>query len=165
MIHPDDVPRFAASGIIAGIQGVFACSDGIWVHERLGGERTQERGYIYRTLIDAGAAIMNGTDPPVELIDPIASFHCSVARELPDGTLFLPEQAMTREQALKSYTIDNAYAAFEDDIKGSLTPGKLADITVLSKDIMTIPIDEIPSTEVVYTIVGGEVRYRAGGSE
>ena len=78
---------------------------------------------------------------------------------LPDGSIFNADEAMTREQALRSYTINNAYAAFEEDVKGSLTPGKYADITVLSKDLMTIPDDEIRTTEVVYTIVGGEVKY------
>ena len=76
-----------------------------------------------------------------------------------NGTAFYPEQRMTRREALRSYTINGAYAAFEEDIKGSLTPGKLADITVLSRDITTIPESEILDTEVVYTIVGGEVRY------
>ena len=159
VIHPDDLPRFAKLGVIPGIQGIFACSDGPWVVDRLGEERTRERGYVYRSMIDSGAVVMNGTDPPVEEIDPIASFHCSVTRELPDGTIFLPEQAMTREQALRSYTLNNAYAAFEDDVKGSLKPGKYADITVFSKDLLTIPDDEIRSAEVVYTIIGGEVRF------
>ena len=159
VIHPDDLPRFAKLGVIPGIQGIFACSDGPWVVDRLGEERTRERGYLYRSMIDSGAVVMNGTDPPVEEIDPIASFHCSVTRELPDGTIFLPEQAMTREQALRSYTLNNAFAAFEDDVKGSLTPGKYADITVFSKDLLTIPDDEIRSAEVVYTIIGGEVRF------
>ncbi|MEM8888526.1 MAG: amidohydrolase family protein, partial [Bacteroidota bacterium] len=140
-------------------QGVFACSDGPWVASRLGESRTQERGYLWRTMIDEGIRVMNGTDPPVEDIDPIASFHCSVSRVLGDGSVFAPEQRMTRLQALKSYTLDNAYAAFEEDIKGSLEVGKLADITVLSKDIMTIPMEEIPDTEVIYTIVGGTVKY------
>ncbi len=159
VIHPDDLPRFAKLGVIPGIQGIFACSDGPWVVDRLGQERTRERGYLYRSMIDSGAVVMNGTDPPVEEIDPIASFHCSVTRELPDGTIFLPEQAMTREQALRSYTLNNAFAAFEDDVKGSLTPGKYADVTVFSKDLLTIPDDEIRSAEVVYTIIGGEVRF------
>jgi predicted amidohydrolase YtcJ len=159
VVHPDDLPRFAKLGVIPGIQGIFACSDGPWVRDRLGEERTKERGYIYRSMIDSGAVVMNGTDPPVEEIDPLASFHCSVARELPDGTIFLPEQAMTREQALRSYTLQNAYAAFEEDVKGSLTPGKYADITVFSKDLLTIPAEEIRSAEVVYTIIGGEVKY------
>ncbi len=159
VIHPDDLPRFAALGVIAGIQGVFACSDGPWVVDRLGEERTQERGYIYRSMIESGAMVQNGTDPPVEEISPIASFDCSVTRRLPDGSIFNADEAMTREQALRSYTISNAFAAFEEDVKGSLTPGKYADITVLSKDLMTIPDDEIRGTEVVYTIIGGEVKY------
>lgn len=159
VIHPDDLPRFAELGVIAGIQGVFACSDGPWVVDRLGEERTKERGYIYRSMIESGAMVQNGTDPPVEEISPIASFDCSVTRRLPDGTIFNADEAMTREQALRSYTINNAFAAFEEDVKGSLTPGKYADITVLSKDLMTIPGDEIRTTEVVYTIIGGEVKY------
>jgi predicted amidohydrolase YtcJ len=160
VIHPDDLPRFVESEIIPSVRGIFACSDGIWVEKRLGPERTQERGYLYRTLFDMGAVVPNGTDPPVELIDPIANFDCTVTRRLPDGTFFMPEQSLTREQALRSYTINNAYAAFEEDVKGSLTPGKYADITVLSKDILTIPDEELPSVEVAYTIIGGKVKYR-----
>jgi len=159
VIHPDDLPRFSELGVIAGIQGVFACSDGPWVGDRLGAERTEERGYIYRSMIESGAVVQNGTDPPVEEIDPIASFDCSVTRRLPDGSIFGADQTMTREQALYSYTMANAFAAFEEDDKGSLTPGKLADITVLSKDLMTIPDDAIRTTEIVYTIIGGEVVY------
>ena len=158
--HPDDLPRYASLGVIPGIQGIFACSDGPWVVDRLGIERTRERGYIFRSMAESGALIMNGTDPPVEEISPIASFHCSITRELPDGSIFQPEQRLTREQALRSYTINNAFAAFEEDLKGSLTPGKLADITVLSKDIMNVPEDEIPETEIVYTIIGGKVKYK-----
>ena len=158
--HPDDLPRYAALGVIPGTQGIFACSDGPWVLDRLGEKRTKERGYIFRSMAESGALIMNGTDPPVEEISPIASFHCSITRKLPDGSIFQPEQRLTREQALRSYTINNAYAAFEEDIKGSITPGKLADITVLSKDIMTVPEEEIPGTEIVYTIIGGEVKYK-----
>ncbi|SUZ98595.1 uncharacterized protein METZ01_LOCUS51449 [marine metagenome] len=158
--HPDDLPRYTALGVIPGIQGIFACSDGPWVVDRLGVERTKERGYVFRSMAESGALIMNGTDPPVEEISPIASFHCSVTRELPDGNIFQPEQRLTREQALRSYTINNAFAAFEEDLKGSITPGKLADITVLSKDIMTVPEDEIVEAEIVYTIIGGKVLYK-----
>jgi len=158
--HPDDLPRYVALGVIPGTQGIFACSDGPWVLDRLGAKRTKERGYIFRSMAESGALIMNGTDPPVEEISPIASFHCSITRKLPDGSIFQPEQRLTREQALQSYTINNAYAAFEEDIKGSITPGKLADITVLSRDIMTVPEEEIPGTEIVYTIIGGEVKYK-----
>jgi predicted amidohydrolase YtcJ len=107
----------------------------------------------------SGAIIANGTDAPVEDVSPLASFYASVSRKLKDGTVFFPDQRMSREEALKSYTLNNAYAAFEEKLKGSLETGKLADITVLSRDIMTIPEDEIPSTDVVYTIVGGKVMF------
>ena len=103
--------------------------------------------------------IGNGTDVPVEPINPIASFHASVTRLTNKGTLFYPEHVMTRIEALKSYTINNAYAAFEEATKGSLTPGKLADIVVLSRDILTIPEADIPDTHVIYTIVGGKIQY------
>ena len=158
--HPDDLPRYSELGVIPGIQGIFACSDGPWVVDRLGEKRTKERGYVFRSMAESGAIIMNGTDPPVEEIDPIASFHCSVTRELPDGSIFQPEQRLTRDQALRSYTINNAFAAFEEHLKGSITPDKLADITVLSKDIMSVPEDEILETEIIYTILGGKIVYK-----
>ncbi|MGD9049457.1 MAG: amidohydrolase, partial [Anaerolineae bacterium] len=139
IIHPDDLPRYAQLGVVASVRGVFATSDGPWVVDRLGPERTRERGYPYQTLIQSGAVLVNGTDPPVEDIDPIANFHCTVTRKMADGSVFLPEQRLTRQQALASYTVNNAYAAFEEEIKGSLAPGKLADITVLSQDILSVP--------------------------
>jgi hypothetical protein len=110
--------------------------------------------------MDAGAVICNGTDVPVEPIDPMANFHAAVTRKLKDGTAFFPDQTMTRDEALRSYTINGAYAAFETGLKGSLAPGKLADIAVFSRDILTCPEDDIPGTEVLYTIVGGKVLYR-----
>ena len=100
------------------------------------------------------------TDAPVEDVDPIRCFYASVTRRLADGTTFFPEQRMTRQEALRSYTIDAAYAAFEEDLKGSLTPGKLADVVVLSKDVLTVPKEKIRDAEVLYTIVGGKVLYR-----
>ncbi len=162
VIHPDDIQRTVDLGVIPAVQGIFACSDGPWVQDRLGPERTRERGYIFNTLAEAGLVPTNGTDPPVDEIDPIASFHCSVTRELPDGTLFQPQEVYSRERALYSYTMGNAIAAFEEDIKGSITPGKLADLTVLSRDLLTVPNDELRETEVVMTILGGEIRYRDG---
>jgi len=108
-------------------------------------------------LLDSGAIVTNGTDVPVEDADPLASYYATVTRITKDGSVFFPDQAMTREEALESYTLSNAYAAFEEDVKGSITPGKYADITVLSKDILTIPAEEILETEVVYTIVGGDI--------
>jgi predicted amidohydrolase YtcJ len=162
VIHPDDVDRTVALSVIPAVQGIFACSDGPWVVDRLGPERARERGYIFNTLAEAGLVPTNGTDPPVDEIDPIASFHCSVTRILPDGTTFQPQEVYSRERAIYSYTMGNAIAAFEEDIKGSLTPGKLADITVLSQDLLTVPADEIMNTEIAMTIVGGKVRYRDG---
>jgi len=162
VIHPDDVSRTVELDVIPAVQGIFACSDGPWVEERLGKERTRERGYIFNTLAEAGLVPTNGTDPPVDEISPIGSFHCSVTRELPDGTLFQPQEAYSRDRALYSYTMGNAIAAFEEDIKGSITPGKLADITVLSQNLLSVPDDALLDTDVVMTIVGGEIRYRDG---
>jgi predicted amidohydrolase YtcJ len=159
-LDPADIPRFARLGVIASMQGVHATSDGPWVPKRIGDERARTGAYVWRELIRSGAVVTNGTDTPVEDPDPIASFYASVSRRLPDGSVFYGEQRMTREEALRSYTLNNAYAAFEEDVKGSITPGKLADIVVLSRDIMTVPEEEIPGTQVVYTIVGGRVRYQ-----
>ncbi|MDZ7332020.1 MAG: amidohydrolase [candidate division KSB1 bacterium] len=159
-LHPDDIPRFGQLGIIAAMQGIHCTSDGPWVIKRLGEQRAREGAYVWQTLIQSGAIIANGTDVPVEPIDPIANFYALVTRKMKNGEAFFPEQKMTRLQALRSYTINGAYAAFEENIKGTLAPGKLADITVLSKDILTIPEDEILQTEVTYTIVGGKVRYQ-----
>jgi predicted amidohydrolase YtcJ len=158
-LHPTDIPRFAEIGVIPSMQGIHCTSDALYVLERLGERRAEEGAYVWQKLMATGAIIPNGTDAPVEDVDPIASFYATVSRRLPDGSLFYPDQRMSREEALRSYTINGAYAGFEEDIKGSLTPGKLADVTVLSKDIMTIPEEEIPTTEVVYTIVGGKVVY------
>ena len=106
--------------------------------------------------------VANGTDAPVEDVNPLACFYASVTRKPKNGPAFYPDQRMSREEALRSYTLNNAYAAFEEKLKGSLEPGKLADITVLSRDIMTIPEDQIEATEVVYTIVGGKIAYQRG---
>ena len=159
-LHPDDIPRFVQLGVIASMQGIHCTSDAPYVIKRLGKKRAEEGAYVWQKLMKSGAIICNGTDVPVEFIDPIACFYATVTRKLKDGTVFYADQRMSREEALRSYTLNCAYAAFQEDILGSLTPGKLADITVLSKDIMTVPDDEILNTEVVYTIVGGKVLYK-----
>jgi predicted amidohydrolase YtcJ len=161
-LHPQDIGRFAALGVIPAMQGIHATSDGPWVPRRLGEKRAREGAYVWRSLLDNGAIIANGTDVPVEDISPIASFHASVTRRMADGEVFYGEQRMTREEALRSYTLSNAFAAFEEDVKGSITPGKLADIAVLSKNIMRVPESEIPDALVDYTIVGGRVLYSRG---
>jgi hypothetical protein len=160
-LAPVDIPRFGELGVIAAMQPIHCTSDGPWVVLRLGEERAESGAYVWRSLLDSGAVIASGTDAPVEAVDPITSFHAAVTRQLPDGMFFYPGQAMTREEALRARTLDAAYAVFEEDIKGSLETGKLADVTVLSKDILTVPDDEILDSRVLYTIVGGVVRYTA----
>ena len=159
-LSPSDVPRFAKLGVVASMQGIHCVSDGPWVPARVGAKRAAEGAYRWRDLIDSGAIVCNGTDVPVEDVDPIANFHASVTRVLADGSAFYPRQKMTRIEALRSYTVNAAYAAFEEDILGSLAVGKLADVTVLTRDILTIPDDEIEHAKVAYTIVGGKVVYR-----
>jgi predicted amidohydrolase YtcJ len=161
ILHPNDAVRFSELGVIAAMQGIHAVSDGPWTPDRLGPERTAERAYQFRRLIDTGATVMNGTDAPVEDVNPIPSFHGAVTGMMSTGEVFNEHQLMTREEALRSYTINAAYGAHEEEIKGSLTTGKLADIVVLSHDILSVPDDEILDTRVLMTIVGGEVVYRA----
>jgi len=155
-----DIPRFGRLGVIAAMQGIHCTSDGPWIFKRLGEKRAAEGAYVWRKLMSSGAVISNGTDVPVEPIDPMSCFYATVTRKMKDGAAFFPDQRMTREEALRSYTMNGAYAGFEETLKGSLTPGKLADITVLDRDIMTCPEEEIPTTEVLYTIVGGKILYQ-----
>jgi predicted amidohydrolase YtcJ len=155
-----DIPRFGRMGVIASMQAVHCTSDAPYVLERLGPARAQEGAYVWQKLMKSGATIANGTDAPVEDVDPIPNYYASVSRKLKDGKVFFPDQRMSRMEALKSYTINGAYASFEEENRGSLKPGKYADITVLSKDILEVPEDEIPTAKVVYTIVGGKVLYK-----
>ena len=156
-----DIPRFGHLGVIASMQAIHATSDAPYVFLRLGPNRAEEGAYVWQSLMKTGAVVSNGTDAPVEDIDPIPCLYAAISRKLKDGTVFFPAQRMSRMEALRSYTIQAAYAGFEEPIKGSLVAGKLGDITVLSKDIMTIPEDEIPTARVLYTIVGGKVQYGA----
>ena len=158
-LHPSDIPRFGQLGVIPSMQGIHCTSDGPYVLKRLGEKRAAEGAYMWRDLMRAGAVICNGTDAPVEDVDPLPCLYASITRRMPNKELFYPEQKMTREEALRSYTINAAYAAFQEDILGSLKKGKLADITVLSRDILTIPEEEILQTKVILTIVGGEIMY------
>lgn len=159
-IDPIDVPRFGELGVVASVQAIHGTSDGPWIPTRLGDERAQSTSQPWRDLFNTGALVTNGTDVPVEPIDPIASYYASVSRMMVNGERFHPEHAMTREEALQTYTLNNAIAAFEEDIKGTLTPGKYADIVVLDQDLLTVEEDKIPVTNVDITIVGGQVKYR-----
>jgi len=159
-LHPDDIPRFSDLGVIASMQAMHACSDAPYNYKRLGAERVREGAYLWRTLWEDGAIVGNGTDVPVEKIDPLASLHCTVTRQVPGiDTSFTPDETLSRRRALESYTVNNAYAAFEEDTKGTLAPGMLADVTVLSQNILTGPEDKIREATVDYTIVGGEIAY------
>jgi predicted amidohydrolase YtcJ len=160
-LNAADIPRFGKLGVIASMQGVHCTSDAPYVLARLGPTRAEEGAYVWQKLMHSGALVANGTDAPVEDVSPIASYYSTVSRKLSDGSVFYPDQRMSRLEALKSYTISPAYAAFEEESKGTLKVGKYADLVVLSKDILTVAESEIPSTEVRYTIVGGKVRYRA----
>lgn len=161
-LHPDDIPRFAELNVVPAMQAVHMSSDRPWAINRLGEKRIKEGAYMWQTLLQSGVPIVNGTDVPVEPINPIASFYASVSRKTLKGTPeggYEPEQKMTREQALKSYTLDAAYGAFEEDIKGSIEKGKLADFTIYNQDLMTVPETEILKTEIAMTIFDGKVVY------
>jgi predicted amidohydrolase YtcJ len=163
-IHPLDIPRFGKLKVIASIQGIHMSSDRPWAIDRLGQKRIVESAYVWRDLINNGAILINGSDVPVEPINPIASFYASSTRKtlkgFPDGG-FEPSQKMTRIEALKSYTINAAYGAFEESKKGTIEIGKLADFTVFSQNLITIPDNKILDTKVLYTIVNGKIEYRA----
>jgi predicted amidohydrolase YtcJ len=155
-----DIPRFGQLGVIASMQGIHCTSDAPYVLERLGPQRAEEGAYVWQKLMKSGAVVSNGTDAPVEDVDPIANYYATVTRKTKGGSVFYADQRMSRMEALKSYTLNAAYAAFEDDSRGSLKVGKLADITVLSKDITTIADEDILSSTVTHTIVGGRVLFR-----
>ncbi|MEO7103211.1 MAG: amidohydrolase [Gemmatimonadaceae bacterium] len=161
-LEPSDIPRFGKMGVVASMQGIHACSDAPYVLPRLGMQRAKDGAYVWQSLWKTGAVVTNGTDVPVEAISPIASFHCNVTRDMVGtDSAFFPDQKLSREQALQTYTTNGAYVEFHDKQTGSLKTGKWADITVLSRDIMTVPPDSILGTKVLYTIVGGKVVYSA----
>lgn len=157
----EDIKRFSKLKVIAAMQGVHATSDGPFVRKRLGRERAKRGAYVWRKLLDSGAIICNGTDAPIESLNTIENYFSSVTRIMSDGNPFFPEEKMTRIEALKSYTINGAYAAFHDDILGSLEIGKLADLAVLSGDITTVQDYAIKKIKVDMTMVGGKIIYSA----
>ncbi|HMJ67534.1 MAG TPA: amidohydrolase [Cyclobacteriaceae bacterium] len=162
-LDPADIPRFASLGVIPSMEAIHLSSDRPWAIDRLGEKRIKEGAYMWQTLLKSGAKIVNGTDVPVEPIDPIACFYASVTRKTlagdpPSG--YEPEEKMTREQALRSYTLDAAYGAFQEKEKGSIERGKLADFTIFSQDLMSVEEGEILKTSIEMTIVDGRVVYK-----
>ena len=163
-IDPLDIPRFGKMGVIPSIQGIHMSSDRPWAIDRLGEKRIKDGAYVWRDLINTGAIIINGTDVPVEPINPIASLYASSTRQTLSGSPvggYEPYQKMTRLEALKSYTINAAHGAFEEDIKGTIDIGKYADFTIFSQNIITVPDDQLLNTKIKYTIINGEIEYQA----
>ena len=159
-LSPTDIQRFKSTGAIASMQGVHCTSDAPFVQRRLGLLRSKIGAYAWKALLDQGVKIVNGTDVPVEVLDPIENFYASVTRKrLDNGMEFFVENRMSREQALRSYTIDAAYGAFQDNNKGSLEIGKYGDIVILDKNLLTCDDLEIPRTNITHTIVGGKILY------
>lgn len=162
-MRAEDIPRFAELGVIPAMQAIHMSSDRPWAIDRLGKERIEEGAYMWQALLESGAKIVNGTDAPVEPINPLPSFYASVSRKTLKGTPeggYEPTQKMTRAQALRSYTLDAAYGAFMENLSGSIEAGKVADFTIFDKDIMTIPEDEILNTTVSMTIIDGKIVYQ-----
>ncbi len=155
-LAPDDIERFGKLGIIASMQGVHCTSDAIFVPQRLGNLRSKQGAYVWRSLWDSGAVVSNGTDAPVEDVNPFPSLSAMVSRRLKDGSQFFPEQCLTRMEALQTYTMNAAYAAFEESSKGSLTPGELADFIVLDKSPLECDESEISGIKVLQTFIGGK---------
>jgi predicted amidohydrolase YtcJ len=161
VIALEDIPRFAELGVIPSMQATHATSDMPWAPKRLGPERTRG-AYAWRQLMDTGARIANGSDFPVENNNPLWGIYAAVTRQDHDGRpqeAWQPEERMTRKEALRSFTIDAAYAAFEEDVKGSLEVGKYADFVVFDNDIVKISARELLETSVVMTILDGEIVY------
>jgi predicted amidohydrolase YtcJ len=157
-----DIPRFGKLGVLAAMQGIHCPSDRPWAEKRLGEARVAEGAYVWRKLLATGARILNGTDAPVEDVSPIQNFHATVTRKDASGWPpggFDPDQKLTRAEALRTMTLDAAYGSFAEGEKGSIEVGQLADLVVLSQDILAVPDDALMRTEVLATVVDGRVRY------
>jgi predicted amidohydrolase YtcJ len=157
-----DIPRFGKLGVLAAMQGIHCPSDRPWAPKRLGDARVTEGAYVWRKLLDTGARILNGTDAPVEDVSPIQGFHATVTRQDASGQPpggFDPDQKLTRAEALRTMTLDAAYGSFAEKEKGSIEVGKLADLVVLSQDILAVPDEVLMKTEVLATIVDGKLLY------
>jgi predicted amidohydrolase YtcJ len=158
-----DFPRFAELGVIASVQPTHATSDMPWAEARVGPARIRG-AYAWRRLLDAGARLALGSDFPAESVDPLHGIYAAVTRQDPSGSPpggWFGDQALTREEALRGFTLDAAYAGFMEDEVGSLEPGKRADFVILTRDIMTIPAAEILGARVAATYLDGELVYSA----
>jgi hypothetical protein len=163
-VQREDFARFGKLGVIASMQPYHAVDDGRWAEKRIGHERARS-SYAWKSMLDAGAPLAFGSDWPVAPLDPLSGIAAAVTRATLDGRNpggWFPEQRLTVEEALRAYTWGCAYAAFEEKDKGTITPGKLADLVVLSEDLLRIPPERIKDARVEITIVGGRIVYKAG---
>ncbi|HEX5787194.1 MAG TPA: amidohydrolase, partial [Woeseiaceae bacterium] len=164
-IRPADIPRFTELGVIASMQPYHAIDDGRWAEAVIGPERIQTT-YAFRSLLDAGARLAFGSDWPVAPATPLEGIYAAVTRRTLDGATpdgWVPEQEITVEEALRAYTADAAYASFDEDRKGMLRPGWLADMVLVDRDLTAVPPETLGDARVLATIVGGEVVFEAGG--
>jgi predicted amidohydrolase YtcJ len=164
IVDAAEIPRFAKLNVIASMQATHATSDMPWVPARIGPARTQEGAYVWQRFLKSGVVLANGSDFPVEEPNPMLGFYAAVTRQDPDGQPeggWMPEERLSREEMLKSFTWGAAYAAHAEKDLGSLEVGKLADMVLLDKNVMTVEAKDILSTRVLFTIVGGEVVHQA----
>lgn len=163
-LHPEDIPRFSQFNIIPSVQAIHLSSDRAWAIDRLGKKRIEDGAYMWKSLIESGATVLNGTDAPIEPVDPIPCFYAAVTRKNLKGQPsegYEADQKMTREEAIRSYTIHGAYGMFAEESKGSIEIGKYADLVLLDTDIITCPEEEILDTQVLKTIINGKIVFDA----
>jgi len=161
VLIPEDINRFTKLGVIASMQPTHCITDKRFAEKRIGKDRCKG-AYAWKSLLNADAKIAFGTDWPVEPLNPMEGLYAAVTRKDRKGELgngWFPEEKISMDKAIELYTLESAYASFEEDIKGSIEKGKLADIVVLSQDLFEISEDKIMDTKVVYTIIGGKIIY------
>ena len=165
-LRAQDIPRFARDRVIASMQPYHAIDDGRWAEKRIGKDRAKTT-YAFRSLLDAGATLAFGTDWTVAPLYPMLTIYAAVTRRTLDGKNskgWVPEQKISVEETVRAYTLGSAYAEFQENVKGSITPGKLADLVILSRDIFKIDPKEIEKVKVELTLVDGRVVYELNGS-
>jgi predicted amidohydrolase YtcJ len=164
-LRPQDIARFGRAHVIASMQPYHCIDDGRWAEKRIGHERARTT-YAFRTLLDSGATLAFGTDWSVAPLNPLLGIYAAATRRTLDGKNpngWIPEQKITVEEAVRAYTIGSAFAEFTDDVKGTLAPGKLADLVIIDRDIFKIDPVEIERAKVTTTIMDGRVVYEANG--
>ena len=162
-VRPEELARFGKLGIVASMQPYHAIDDGRWAEKRIGHERARS-SYAWKSMLDAGARLAFGSDWPVAPLDPLLGIYAAVTRATLDGKNpggWFPEQRLTVEEALRAYTLGAAFAAFQEKAKGTISPGKLADVVVLSDDLFRIPPERIKDVHIEFTILGGRVVYQS----